>query len=107
MQLIHTPTLPFDGHNTVWRIVKYLTIALAGLIAVFEHSPGFLIVLAIAVVMVLALAERTRKLQGVSHLAPQDATSRQLGDGGSFPGAEPEQEPQESEAPRVLDGGSL
>ena len=106
MQHIHTPTLPFDGHNTVWRTVKYLSVALAGLIAVFEHSPGLLTVLAIAVVMVLALAERTRKLQGMSSVNPRASATRLLGDGGSFPGAEPETEHPES-TPHVLDGGSL
>ena len=107
MQHIHTRDLPFEGHSTVWRAVKYLSLALAGLIAVFEHSPGLFIVLAIIFVMVLALTERTRKLQGVSSVNPQDSASRLLGDGGSFPGAEPEQEHQDSGAPRVLDGGSL
>jgi hypothetical protein len=107
MQHIHTPTLPLDGHNNVWRAVKYLSVALAGLIVVFEHSPGLLIVLAIAFVMGLALAERTRKLRGVSPVYPQASVSRLMGDGGSFPDAEPEEEQQESGAPRVLDGGSL
>ncbi|MGD8629773.1 MAG: hypothetical protein PVH38_08225 [Gammaproteobacteria bacterium] len=107
MQHIPTPTLPFEGHSTVWRTVKYLSLAAAGLIALFEHSPGLLIVLAIAFVMVLALAERIKKFQGVTPLNSQVSDARLLGDGGSFPGAEPEKEPEESEAPRVLDGGSL
>ena len=107
MQHIHTPTLPFEGHSTVWRTVKYLSLAVAGLIALFEHSPGLLIVLAIAFVMVLALAERIKKFQGVTSLNSRVSDSRLLGDGGSFPGAEPEKKLEESEAPRVLDGGSL
>ena len=107
MQHIQTPALYFEGHRTVWRTVKFLTVALAGLIAVFEHSPGLLIILGIAFVMVLGLTERTRKLQGMSHLTAQDSTSRLLGDGGSFPGTEPEKEQPVSEAPSVLDGGSL
>ncbi|MCG6899386.1 MAG: hypothetical protein LJE75_05215 [Gammaproteobacteria bacterium] len=107
MQYFQTPALYFEGHRTVWRTVKFLTVALAGLLAVIEHSPGLLILLAIAFVMVLALTERIRKLQGMSHLTVQDSTSRLLGDGGSFPGAEPEEEQPVSEAPSVLDGGSL
>ena len=107
MQHIHTRDLPFEGHSTVWRAVKYLSLALAGLIAVFEHSPGLFIVLAIVVVMVLALTERTRKLHTGSSLNPRAPAARLLGDGGCFPGAEPEKEHQASQAPRVLDGGSL
>jgi len=107
MQHIQTPALHFESHSNVWRTVKYLSLAFAGLIAVFEHSPGLLIVLAIAFVMVLALAERTRKLQGVLSVNAQASDSRLLGDGGSFPGVEPEKEHQASGAPRVLDGGSL
>ena len=107
MQNIHTPSLPFDGHRKVWRTVKYLSLAVAGLIAIFEHSPGLLIVLAIAVAMVLALVERLKRFQGVSPLNSQASDSRLLGDGGSFPGAKPEQVSEESEPPRVLDGGSL
>jgi hypothetical protein len=107
MQHIHAPTLTLDGHNTVWRAVKYLSAALAGLVVVFEHSPGLLIVLAIAVVMGLALAERTRKLSSGPHLNLPASVSRLLGDGGSFPDADPEAEQQEAGAPRVLDGGSV
>ena len=107
MQHIQTPALHFQGHSAVWRIVKYLSLALASLIAIFGHSPGLLVVLAIIFVMVLALTERTTKLQGASSVNPQGSASRLLGDGGSFPGAEPEKEHQESGAPRVLDGGSL
>jgi hypothetical protein len=107
MQHIHTPTLPFEGHSTVWRTVKYLSAVLAGLIAVFEHSPGLLIVLAIAFVMLLALTERTRKLGSEPPVNSLASASRPLGDGGCFPGAEPEREQQESDPPRVLDGGSL
>jgi hypothetical protein len=107
LQYIQTPALYFEGHSTVWRIVKYLSVALAGLIAVRVQSPGVLIVLAIAFTMGLALAERVRKLQAVSSVNPQARVPRLSGDGGSFPGAEPENEHQESGAPRVLDGGSF
>ena len=107
MQHIQTPPLLFEGHSTVWRTVKYLSAALAGFIAVFEHSPGLLIILAIAIVMVLALTERTRKLESGSPVNPHASASRLLGDGGSFPSARPEKVLQESEPPRVLDGGSL
>jgi hypothetical protein len=105
MQHIHTPALPFAAHNTVWRVVKYLSLALAGLIAVFEHSPGLLIVLAIALALVLALIERTRKLHSESSLNTQAPAARLLGDGGCFPGAEPEKEDRASAPPSVLDGG--
>ena len=107
MQHIHTSDLPFEGHSTVWRAVKYLSLALAGLIAVLEHSPGLLIVLAIAAALVLAMTERTRKLHIGSSLNPRTPAARLLGDGGCFPGAEPEKEHQASQPPRVLDGGSL
>ena len=107
MQHIQTSPLHFEGHGNVWRTVKYLSVALAGLIAVIEHSPGLVIVLAIAFVMVLALAGRTNKLESESPVNPCASASRLLGDGGSFPGTRPEKVLQESEPPRVLDGGSL
>ena len=107
MQHIQAQALHFVGHGTVWRTVKYLSLAIAGLVAVFDHSPGLLIILAIAVVMVLALTERAGKLEARLPANPPAPGSRQLGDGGSFPGSEPETEPRTSGTPRVLDGGSL
>jgi hypothetical protein len=108
MQHIHTQDLYFEGHATLWRAVKYLSLLLAGLIAIFEHSPALLIVLAIAYVMVLALIERARNHDSASSLPPHNAASRLLGDGGCFPGAEPEEERAVSmTASSVLDGGSL
>lgn len=107
MQHIQTSPLHFEGHSTVWRSVKYLSVALAGLIALIEHSPGLLIVMGIAFIMVLALVGRIKKLESESPVNPRDSASRLLGDGGSFPGTMPEQVLQESESPRVFDGGSL
>jgi hypothetical protein len=107
MQHIQTPTLPFAGHGTVWRTAKYLAVALAGLIAVIEHSPGPLIVPGIAFFILHTLAERKRKLESESPVNPQASASRLLGDGGSFPGVVPEQEHQSSGVPRMHDGGSL
>ena len=107
MQHIQTSALNFEGHNSVWRTVKYLSLAFAGLTVIVEHRPGLLIVLAIACAMVFALNERIRKLQGGSSVNPQASASRLLGDGGCFPGAEPEQEQQATGAPSVIDGGSL
>ena len=107
MQHIQTSPMPFEGHSTVWRTVKYLSIALAGLIAVIERSPVLLIVLAIAFAMVLALGDRIKKLEIESPLNQRVPAARLLGDGGSFPSTRPENVLQESEAPRVLDGGSL
>jgi hypothetical protein len=107
MQHIETPALHFEGHSTVWRIVKYLSFALAGLIAVFEHSSGLLIVLTIGFVMVLAATEQTRELENELPVNPRASASRLLGDGGSFPAAVSEKEHQESGASHMLDGGSL
>jgi hypothetical protein len=107
MQHIQTSPLHFEGHSTVWRTVKYLSVALAGLIAVIEHSPGLLITLAIGFVMVLALTGRIKKLERESPVNPQTSACRLLGDGGSFPGARPEKMLPETVPPRVLDGGSL
>jgi hypothetical protein len=107
MQHIQTPPLHFEGHSIVWRTVKYLSVALAGLIAVIEHSPGLLIVLATVFAMVLAMTDRTKKLESASPENSRAPDSRLLGDGGSFPGTRPEKVLRESEPPRVLDGGSL
>jgi hypothetical protein len=107
MQHIRTPVLYFEGHDTLWRAVKYISLTLAGLIAIFEHSPAFLIVLLIAYVLVLALIERARKRDTASSLPPYASASRFLGDGGSFPGAVPEEEGADSRPASVLDGGSL
>jgi hypothetical protein len=107
MQHIHTPTLQFEGHAVVWRTIKYLTLAAAGLVAILEHSPILLILLAIAFVLVMALNERINKLASGAYRNPADSGSRLLGDGGSFPGTGPEKEETISESARVLDGGSL
>jgi len=107
MHHTQTPALHFEGHSTVWRTVKYLSFALAGLVVVYERSPGLLVVLAIGFLMVLALTERTRKLETGPPVNLHTSASRLLGDGGSFPGAVPEKEHKASGAPRVLDGGSL
>ena len=107
MQHITTPVLPFEGHHTVWRVVKYLSLMLAGLIAILEHSPALLILLAIAFALVLALTERARSCARGASLPPPAAASRLLGDGGSFPGAAPEEEVEQSMPASVLDGGSL
>jgi hypothetical protein len=105
MQHTHTPALPFEGHNSLWRAVKYLTLALAGLIAILEHSPALLVLVGIAFVLVLALTERARKLESGASRHSQDADSRLIGDGGSFPGARPEQEKRGPGKVSVLDGG--
>jgi hypothetical protein len=107
MQHIHTPALYFESHNTLWRAVTYLSLALAGLIAIFEHNPALLIVLAIAYVLILALIERARKHDSASSLHPHVSNSRLLGDGGCFPSAAPEAERAVSSPASVLDGGSL
>jgi hypothetical protein len=107
MQHTHTPVLHFEGHSSVWRAVKYLSLASAGLIALYEYSPALLIVMAFAFVLILALIERVRKLDRASALPAAASASRLLGDGGCFPGAEPEEESTLSSAASVLDGGSL
>jgi len=108
MQHTHTPTLLFGGHNTLWRTVKVLFLALAGLIAYFEHSPTFLVIVAVSIVLVIALTERIRKPVSEVSRNPQVSASRLIGDGGSFPGAKPEEEKKTaSGTARVLDGGSL
>jgi hypothetical protein len=107
MQHIRTAVPYFEAHNTLWRAVKYLSLMLAGLIAVFEHSPALLIVLAIAYALVLALFERVRKHDSASYINSHASASRILGDGGCFPGAVPEEEMSDSRLASVLDGGSL
>jgi hypothetical protein len=107
MQHIHTPVLHFEGHSTVWRAVKYLSIASLGLIALFEHSPALLVVLAFAFVLVLALIERVTTLDRASPVHTPASVSRLLGDGGCFPGAQPEAERALTQTASVLDGGSL
>ena len=107
MQHIHTPVLHFEGHRTVWRVVTYLFLATAGLIALFEHSPALLIVLAFAIVLLLALIERVKTAGRASPLHALESASRLLGDGGCFPGARPEVESTQSRTISVLDGGCL
>jgi len=107
MQHTHTPVLHYEGHRTVWRAVMYLSLASAGLIALFEHGPALLIVLAFAFVLVLALIERVKTQDRASPLQAPASVSRLLGDGGCFPGAEPEAESALSRTASVLDGGSL
>jgi hypothetical protein len=107
MQHIHTAVPCFEGHNRVWRVVKYLSLTLAGLLAIFEHSPALLIVLVIAYALVLALMERARKQASAPSMNTHASASRFLGDGGCFPGAVPEEEMADSRPASMLDGGSL
>ncbi|MGD8937572.1 MAG: hypothetical protein PVF07_13915 [Thiogranum sp.] len=104
MQHIDTPTLQFDGHNTLWRVVTYLFVAFTGLVALYEHSVALLAVMAAAFALVLALSARITRLENTSAARPD---SRPLGDGGSFPGSAPETPSHDSGTARVLDGGSL
>lgn len=106
MQHIDTPSLHFDGHNTLWRVVTYLFVTFTGLVALYEHSVALLAVMAAAFVLVLALSERITKLEDTS-AATSRPDSRPLGDGGSFPGSTPETASHGSSTARVLDGGSL
>ena len=107
MQYIHAPVLYFEGHKTLWRAVKYLSLTLAGLIVIYEHSSALLIMLVIAYALVLALIERARKHDSASSMHSYASASRFLGDGGCFPCAVPEEERPDSEPACVLDGGSL
>jgi hypothetical protein len=106
MQHIDTPTVQFEGHKTLWRVVNYLFFAFAGLVALYEHSAALLALMGGAFVLVLALSERTTRLEHTAATRTH-LDSRPLGDGGSFPGAAPETHSNHAGAARVLDGGSL
>lgn len=107
MQPTHNPALHYEGHHALWKAVKYVSLALVALVAIYEHSPGLLIALAIAFVLVLALTERVKKLSGTATAPTVDNASRLLGDGGCFPGNEPENDRPARRPATVLDGGSL
>jgi hypothetical protein len=105
MQHSHTSNLNFEGHHALWRATTYLLLAVAGLIAVIELSAGLLITLSIAAGLLFAFVERAKKLDAQTH--SQVFPGRLLGDGGSFPNADPEMETTPSKPATVLDGGSL
>ncbi|MEJ2591313.1 MAG: hypothetical protein P8178_07925 [Candidatus Thiodiazotropha sp.] len=106
MQHTHTQDLPIEGHNALWRGVKYLSLAGIVIVAVYEHSPALLAILAGISVLVYALSEKARKLDAD---APRTRVydHRLIGDGGCFPCDEPEQDKPATKPARVLDGGSL
>lgn len=105
MQHSYTSELDTEGHYVLWRALKYPLLAVIVLLAAVELSTGMLIFFCITVALVFALAERVQKINA----RPHDllATSRLMGDGGSFPNDEPEMEQVTSGSVRVMDGGSL
>lgn len=107
MHQSHSPTLPIEAHSGLWRILKYLLPAAVGILAILERSPALLILLAIAVGLVLAFAQRVERFDLQTRAQSQESPGRPLGDGGCFPSDAPEIGKPPASPPRVLDGGSL
>lgn len=107
MQHTHSQDLPLEGHNALWRAVKYLSVAGLGLVAILEHSPALLAALAILFTLVLALTERVKKIEEHTASNHRGYDNRLIGDGGCFPCDDPEEDKPVSNPARVLDGGSL
>jgi hypothetical protein len=107
MQHTHTQDMPLAGHNTLWRAVIYLSLAAIGILAILEHSPLLLVVLAFFFTLMLALSERVKKIDQHAASNPRVSGHRLIGDGGCFPCREPEEAMPVSKPARVLDGGSL
>jgi hypothetical protein len=107
MQHTHSPNLHLESHNALWSAVKYLSLAGIAIVAIYEHSPALLALLAGVAVLVFAMSEKVKKLdvQNAAHKRVFD--HRLLGDGGCFPCDEPEQQRPAAQPARVLDGGSL
>jgi len=95
------------GHHALLRALWYLVLVGGGLLAVYEHIPGLIVVLCVAAGLALSVAERVRKLPGPGRSVSVAPSGLPLGDGGCFPGGVPLRErPTESSAV-VIDGGSL
>jgi hypothetical protein len=107
MQHTHSPDLHLESHNALWRAVKTLSLSVIAIVAVYEHSPALLALLAGVSVLVLAMSERVKKLDAQNAPHKQVFDHRLLGDGGCFPCDEPEQQRPATKPARVLDGGSL
>lgn len=95
------------GHHALLRALKYLPLVVIGLVAAYEHSPLLLAVLALAAGLGLALRDRVERLEHGPVTAVPPTAIRVGGDGGSFPGAEPQAVAPNANGTVVLDGGSL
>jgi hypothetical protein len=95
------------GHHALIQVLWYLVLVGGGLLAVYEHMPGLIVVLCVAAGLALSVPERVRKLPGPGRSVSVAPSGLPLGDGGCFPGGAPLRErPTEGRAV-VIDGGSL
>jgi len=95
------------GHHALLRDLWCLVLVCGGLVAVYEHSPGWIVVLGVAVGLALAVAERVRKLRGPGRSVSVAPSGLPLGAGGCVPGGRPERERPAASSAVVIDGGSL
>ena len=95
------------GHHPLLRALPYLVLAGGGLIALYEHSPGSIVLLLVAAGLALAVAERVRKVPGLGRSVAVAPSGLPLGDGGCFPGGAPRRERPTASSVVVIDGGSV
>ena len=92
--------------SAMFRAMKYLPLVAIGLLAVHEHSPGLLVVLAIAIALSFAFKTRVKRIDSQAQTTAWQDIAHVAGDGGSFPADQPMAHKATSGRKVVIDGGS-
>jgi hypothetical protein len=106
---MHHPTstvLPYEGHIPIRVVLKFVVMAAFGALLIVAQSLALLIIVAFGVVMTMAIQERIHRLDAKQTAPGMSDDGLYVGDGGAFPGTQPEDHVRSSR-PSVIDGGSL
>jgi hypothetical protein len=107
MQHSHFAFQHSSEHHALLRAMKYLPIIAIGLLAVYEHSSGLLVILALGIGLSLAFKQRMDESGARASMVSASHTAHVAGDGGSFPGDRPMPDTPPKKHNTVIDGGSF
>ncbi len=106
MQHSSHSALHYDGHLPMRVVLKYLLFAALGALVIVSQSLAVLMIAGLGMVLTMAFQERVQTLNARASRS-QPFAGQYVGDGGSFPGRQPEPTRAPVTSPRVIDGGSL
>jgi hypothetical protein len=106
MQHPMNTALPYEGHIPIRVVLKFVFLAALGALLIMAQSLALLVLVALGFVMMQAIQERVHKLDAKRIAPGLGPDGLYVGDGGAFPGTQPEDHIRISR-PSVIDGGSL
>lgn len=106
MHLSHAKPRSPLAQRSLTRALVYLPFVVLAPVAIYEHSSALLAVVALAAGLVLAFMGRVENIRN-RRPQPLQGGQRLLGDGGTFPGSEPQAQQANRQPGVVMDGGSL